>query len=124
MYGRLLAIADHLEAFALYVAKEKPRDTSAARMMHRFSDRPFSTWRTIELALAPYKARLRVSRGGFLFKMDQLLDGVMCSFAANDFTLDDPLSGEFLLGYHCQRQALKKSDDAPPGIEPDTDHTD
>lgn len=124
LYGRLLAIADHIEVFALYVAKEKPRDTSAARMMQRFSDRPYSTWRTIELALAPYKARLRVSRGGFLFKMDQLLDEVMCSFAANDFTLDDPLSGEFLLGYHCQRQALKKSDDAPPEIEPDTDHTD
>jgi len=65
LYGRLLAVAEHLESRALYVAKEK-RDTTASHLMQRFADRPYSTWRTIELALGPYKSRLRNSRKAFL----------------------------------------------------------
>ena len=117
LYGRLLAIAERIESVALRVGDEKQRDTSAARMMQRFADRPYSTWRTIELALVPYKTRLRVSRAPFLSKMDKLLDEVMNVFATDDFTQDGPLSGEFLLGYHCQRQALKPSDDTSPAQE-------
>ena len=123
LYGRLLAIAENVESRALFVARET-RDTTAARLMQRFADRPYSTWRTIELALVPYKTRLRASRGGFLFKMDLLLDDVMCAFSGDDFTQDAPLSGEFLLGYHCQRQALKPSDDTPPAQESATDSVD
>lgn len=120
LYGRLLAIAENIESRALFVARET-RDTTAARLMQRFADRPYSTWRTIELALVPYKTRLRASRGGFLFKMDVLLDDVMGAFSGDDFTQDGPLSGEFLLGYHCQRQALKPSDDTSPAQESATD---
>lgn len=120
LYGRLLAIAENIESRALFVANEK-RDTTAARLMQRFADRPHSTWRTIELALAPYKTRLRASRGGYLFKMDELLDDVMGKFSGNDFEQDEPLSGEFLLGYHCQRAALRPSDDSPPAQESTTD---
>ena len=123
LYGRLLAIAENIESRALFVARET-RDTTAARLMQRFADRPYSTWRTIELALVPYKTRLRASRGGFLFKMDLLLDDVMGAFSGDDFTQDAPLSGEFLLGYHCQRQALKPSDDTPPAQESATDSVD
>ena len=50
LYGRLLALADGLESHALRVAKES-RQTNAERLMHRFSQRPYTTWRTIELAL-------------------------------------------------------------------------
>ena len=110
LYGRLLAIAEHIESRALYLADEK-RDTTAARLMQRFADRPYSTWRTIELALSPYKARLRTSRGPFLWEMESLLDSVVQSFSgqgAESFTNDRPLSGEFLLGYHCQRKTLKQ----------------
>lgn len=112
LYGRLLAIAEHIEERALDIAAgEKKRDTSAARLMQRFADRPFSTWRTIELSLVPYKTRLRSQRAGFQHKMDKLLDDVTTTFVENCFTQDTPLSGEFLLGYHCQRQALWKKDD-------------
>lgn len=107
LYGRLLAVADNLEGYALYQAKET-RETSAARLMQRFADHPFSTWRTIELSLPPYKARLRASvKGGFvLVKCEKLFDAIQGLFASTDFTDDRPLSGEFLLGYHCQRAAL------------------
>ena len=108
LYGRLLAIAENIEHLALFVAGEK-RDTMATRLMQRFSDRPYSTWKTIELSLTPYKSRLRARRAGFLFGMEALLDEVMGLFQYDDFMKDSPLSGEFLLGYHCQRQILRPS---------------
>ena len=111
LYGRLLAIAEHLESRALYIASEK-RETSAAKLMQRFADRPYSTWRTIELSLAPYKMRLRAQRSGFLNEMERQLDGVVSAFQGQDFTDERRLSGEFLLGYHCQRQALWSKPDA------------
>jgi len=57
LYGRLLALADSLEQWALNKARED-RQTNAARLMQRFAEHPCSTWRTIELSLLPYKARL------------------------------------------------------------------
>lgn len=103
LYGRLLAIADRLEGHALYKAGEK-RDTNAARYMQQFADRPNKTWRQIYLSLSPYMARL----GGAKYYKD-MMDEVMCKFdSIEDFTIDRPLSGEFLLGYHCQRAILWK----------------
>ena len=111
LYGRLLAIADHIENRALYVAGEK-RETSAVRLMQHFADRPYSTWRTIELSLNPYKTRLRAKRSSFLSEMEKQLDQVIGAFQGRDFTDERRLSGEFLLGYHCQRQALWTKPDA------------
>jgi len=102
LYGRLLAIADRLEGHALYRTNEK-RDTNAARYMQRFADHPHKTWRQIYLSLSPYMARL----GGAKYYKD-LMDEVTCSFEAEDFNSDKSLSGEFLLGYSCQRMALWK----------------
>lgn len=107
LYGRLLALADSIEGYSLKLADEG-RSTTAARLMQRFAERPFSTWRNIELALSPYKSRLRASEkgAGFLWKREKLLDEILCLFQPDDFTLDHALSGEFLLGYHCQRADL------------------
>lgn len=115
LFGRLLAIADRIENDALYLADEQ-RETNAMRLMQRFADRPSSTWRTIELSLPPYVTRLRNNWPGVLHRHEKLLDVVMASFQHDDFTSDRRLSPEFLLGYHCQRAALrppKKSDDQP-----------
>jgi len=101
LYGRLLALADNLENWALRDAGEK-RETTAARLMQRFAEHPYSTWRQIELALRPYIARL----GGKSFNLQREIDKVVDMFDPKDFTKDTRLSGEFLLGYHSQRQAL------------------
>ena len=119
LYGCLLAIAEHVESRALHLAGEK-RDTNAAKLMQRFSDRPYSTWRTIELSLIPYKTRLRAKRSSFLNEMEKQLDAVSSKFQAQDFLDDRRLSGEFLLGYHCQRQALWTK----PETEKDEDNGD
>lgn len=105
LFGRLLAIAEDIEHHALRLADEE-RPTNAAKLMQRFADHPCSTWRSIELALAPYKTRLRVKRPSLLLKREKLLDAVVGMFSTEDFTIDRKLSGEFLLGYHCQRAAL------------------
>lgn len=114
LYGRLLAIADSIEGYALYLTDEgKKRETTAARLMQRFADRPFSTWRNIELALSPYKSRLQAGSeksAAFLAKRRRLLDEVITTLDSIDGrTSDVPLTGEFLLGYHCQRQAFRPS---------------
>ncbi|ODT73937.1 MAG: type I-C CRISPR-associated protein Cas8c/Csd1 [Nitrosomonadales bacterium SCN 54-20] len=106
LYGRLLAIAENIEKFALDMTKES-RDTSAAKLMQRFADHPNSTWRNIELSLIPYKSRLRSRAPGFLYTRERQIDEVTCLFQGDDFMDERKLSGEFLLGYHCQRQALR-----------------
>jgi CRISPR-associated protein Csd1 len=112
LYGRLLAVSEKIEEIALSVGGEN-RPTNAARMMQRFADRPCSTWRTIMMNLQPYMQRLQGSRAGFLTNRKKELDEIISAFSPEDFTSDQQLSGEFLLGYHCQRQELhnKKVDD-------------
>jgi CRISPR-associated protein Csd1 len=116
LYGRLLALADSLEQWALNKAGED-RQTNAARLMQRFADHPYSTWRTIELSLVPYKARL----GGQSQKRQALIDKVHSMFGSpGDYISDKKLSGEFLLGYHCQREALRQKTITINENEPET----
>ena len=105
LYGRLLAIAEDIESLALYVAGEN-RVTTAQRYMQQFANRPFSTWRNIELSLDPYMKRLKNNRPDYLFNKQNLLNDVMSKFDINDFNNNTPLSGEFLLGYHCQKMVF------------------
>lgn len=106
LFGRLLAVADYIEEIAQGVGGEK-RPTTAARLMQRFADRPFETWRTIELSLQPYMQRLQVARAGFLTNRNKDIDSILALFQHDDFTRNAALSGEFLLGYHCQRHHFK-----------------
>lgn len=103
LYGRLLAVADHMESMALQLANEN-RGTTASRLMQRFSDRPFSTWKNIEEALKPYKDRLRAKYPGLLGGLEELLDVIHSRILSADYITDTRLTGEYLLGYHCQRQ--------------------
>lgn len=113
LYGRLLALGEHLEATALTQFKMQGkalRQTKAEQLMQRFAIRPFSTWKVIELSLQPYRAMLKKSEktAGLLNRIENDLDEAMQLFdeltGPDDFTSDAPLSGEFLLGYHCQRR--------------------
>ena len=104
LYGRLLAVAENTESYALYLAGEK-RATTAERYMQRFAEHPFATWRNIELALKPYQERLRNNGKDTGV---QAIGEIMELFATNDFTSDDKLSGEFLLGYHCQKMEITR----------------
>lgn len=100
LYGRLLAIADVLEERTLYKG-EKKRATNAARYMQQFSQRPFRTWKQIHDLLSPYILR---SGGAFYYK--NLIAEVEGLFDPDDFISNKPLTGEYLLGFYCQRQKL------------------
>ena len=112
LYGRLLAVATRIEEIALNVNGEK-RLTNADRLMQQFANRPYLTWLSIELRLQPYMQRLLNSRAGFLTNHKKELDAVMAAFNTDDFTNDKALSGEFLLGYHCQRMDLRNKTNDP-----------
>ena len=116
LYGQLLAIADSIESYALSTSEGgKGRETTAGRLMQRFADCPFSTWRTIELALKPYEARMQAGSDrsvAVLVKRRKRLDEVMSLLdKLDERTSDAPLSGEFLLGYHVQRKDFWPSAD-------------
>lgn len=111
LYGRLLAVAERIEEVALNASDEN-RPTNAARLMQRFSDRPAQTWLTIYKALDPYMQRLQASAKpslrAFLHNQHEELETISGAFTIDDFNNNAPLSGEFLLGYYCQRQKMKQ----------------
>ncbi len=107
LYGRLLAVADQIESTALTLANEN-RGTTASRLTQRFSDRPFSTWKNIEEALKPYKDRIRARYPGLLEGYEELLNVIHSKFLISDYITDTRLTGEYLLGFHCQRRWLRE----------------
>lgn len=105
LYGRLLAIAEHIEYSALSDEEKNTRMTNAAKLMHRFANYPFETWRTIELSLIPYKQRLISKNYGGFIELEKVMDSIMSDFKYEDFVSSEKLTAEFLLGYHCQKKA-------------------
>jgi len=121
LFGRLIAAADGLEQYALNFEKtgkkEDTRQTNASRFMQHFANRPCSTWKNIELALRPYISKLGNRAGKYCRTITEVTD----SFEHDDFVSDKPLSGEFLLGYHCQRQAFFDSNKKTDEINSETE---
>ncbi len=101
LYGRLLAIADVMEERTLSDA-EKKRPTNATRYMQLFSQRPFSTWKQIHELLTPYFIR----QGDSASYYKRLISQVEDLFSPEDFISNKPLTGEYLLGFYCQRQKM------------------
>ena len=112
LYGTLLAIAEHIEERALFLLGED-RDTNAAKLLPQFAMRPYATWVTIESLLMPYLSRIRERRPNLYLKLQTLLDDTFKRFDTNDFAHEAPLTGEYLLAYHCMRSQLwaKKADE-------------
>ncbi len=106
LFGRLLAIADVLEERTLSEA-EKKRPTNATRYMQQFSQRPFSTWKQIYELLTPYFMRQGDNASFYKWRLAQVKD----LFTPEDFTSNKPLTGEYLLGYYCQRQKMWEKKD-------------
>ena len=103
LYGRLLAISQEIERWALNDSGASDRLTTAERLMHRFAERPSSSYRTIELALLPYKQKL----GGKAWKYYREIEEIMSKFSLEDFNDDSQLKAEFLLGYYCQQHYFR-----------------
>jgi CRISPR-associated protein Csd1 len=101
LYGRLLAVADRVESQVLYKSKEE-RETNAERYMQRFSKHPCSTWKFLYVEkLRPYFSRLPKKNRDWY---ESLIQEIEALFNHADFISDQFLTGEFLLGYHCQEK--------------------
>ena len=128
IFGRLLAVAEHLERTALRIANET-RATNAENYMQRFVMRPFHTWEQLETNLKPYKDRLRkdypvrisekfvlISPIGFLNNRENEINQLICvldDLKQEGCDLDKPLEPEFLLGYHSQKMAYRNKSNQP-----------
>ncbi|HCR12848.1 MAG TPA: type I-C CRISPR-associated protein Cas8c/Csd1 [Solidesulfovibrio sp.] len=116
LYGRLLALAEYIERRALEISDES-RPTNAERLMQRFADHPCSTWLQIRRDIMPYIQKFHGKKTIKLLRhVQRKIDEVHDLFLPQDFTSSTKLSGEFLLGYHCQMSALytKSEKDASP----------
>ena len=124
LYGRLLAVAETIERRALRLSKDE-RETAANRYFQTFADRPFETWKTVSNCLKPYEAKLRSSgkkQVAFLTYMDNLRNEIGAKFNTLDFSLPRTrIDAEFLLGYYCQRAALKGGQEITDEAEPEGD---
>jgi CRISPR-associated protein Csd1 len=114
LFGRLLAIADVLEERTLSDA-EKKRPTNATRYMQQFSQRPFSTWKQVHELLTPYFMRQGDNASYYKWLIAQVED----LFTPEDFISNKPLTGEYLLGYYCQRQKMWEKKEKPAAEEDD-----
>jgi len=103
LFGRLLAVADRVEARILYQRKEN-RETNAVRYMQRFSRYPCSTWEFLYVdKLRPYFSQhKKKSRDWY----EALIQEIKNLFVHDEYVSEKALSGEFLLGYHCQQKAF------------------
>jgi len=97
LYGRLLGAADKLEDYALF-KKGKDRNTTALRYMRAFTQRPYSTWKTIYDRLNPY---IQETNKTIAVKEIELIINKFPSIEI--FATDTPLEGSYLLGYYHER---------------------
>ncbi|CAH0524907.1 type I-C CRISPR-associated protein Cas8c/Csd1 [Vibrio hippocampi] len=101
LFGRLLAVANKVEKIALS-SSEANRLTTAERFMTQFVNKPSSTWLNISNALVPYQQRLFNNYQGYDKATKALISQVTDMFNPTDFTSNQKLSPEFLLGFHNQ----------------------
>jgi len=108
LFGRLLAVLQQYENAALKKSGQN-RETNAVRYMQQFSIHPAKTW------LLLYKDKLSAYRRqlekGLQDWFEKQIQDISALFETDDFLNDKPLSGEFLLGYHCQLQSYRKKTD-------------
>lgn len=105
--GRLLAVADAIEIWALREKaedKKNIRTTTAMRYYTRFCQKPCDTWILINKNLVPYKNQL----GGKASYLYNLLGEISSKIPNEEFKKKKNLGGLFCLGFDSQRTQIIK----------------
>lgn len=102
LFGRLLAVAEKIERCTF--DRGETRATNAERYMRQFSQTPFRTWEVIRRNTQIHLNRLKPGSREFY---KDLYGQIEAQFEPGSFNLKKALDGRFLLGYDCQREALK-----------------
>jgi CRISPR-associated protein Csd1 len=125
LYGRLLAVADKIETDVLK-ARDENRESNAVRYMQRFAKYPYSTWPLLYAnKLRPYLKYLKQTRPKLYDWYEGIIQDIKSKFEHDEYISDRALSGEFLLGYHCQQKDFwrKRSKEQPENDESATKST-
>lgn len=104
LFGRVLAVIENIEDWALRL-KQETRATNAQRYFAQYSMHPVSTLRILENKLSPYLMYLGPKANSRRMLMSEIINKIA---DIDGFLSTAPLSGEFLLGYHQQKYALKQ----------------
>ncbi|MEA4889691.1 MAG: type I-C CRISPR-associated protein Cas8c/Csd1 [Clostridiaceae bacterium] len=102
LFGRLLAVAEKIERSTF--ERDETRITNAERYMQQFSRTPFRTWELIRRNTQIYLKQLKPSNREYY---KNLYSEISDMFKEGAFYEKKALDGRFLLGYDCQRAALK-----------------
>lgn len=116
-FGRLLAVLERTEQYYYWKTGESRedgggRETNAIRMMAAYCQRPWHTYTILNQKLrTAYLPRLRSwqrnSYGKWTDEIVCLLSGILDG--ADRSQWNRPLEDTYLLGYHLQRNAMKKT---------------
>lgn len=100
--GRLLAVADAIERYALKLQNEK-RQTNAIRFFSKFAAEPCKTWGLISIKLSNYIERLG-KRGKKLY---ELKEEISSKIPPKDFAELKNLDGRMVLGFDAQKNEIR-----------------
>lgn len=101
--GRLLAVMDALEQWALDKAEEV-RPTNAIKYFNQFAQNPNKTYAIIRKNLNPYIIRLGVKNCRW---MTDIWESISESLSEEKLVQLKNLDGRFILGFDCQRKAIR-----------------
>lgn len=104
--GRLLAVADEIERWALNDMKDD-RPTNAKKYFNQFAKNPCKVWKTINSNLQPYEIRLG-NRCKVLLELKQEISSML---DPEIFRTLRSLDGTFVLGYDTQKREFKLARD-------------
>lgn len=106
--GRLLAMYDGIEQYALNILNEK-RPTNAMRLYAPFQEHPARTLSVLDKKLNPYINKLG-KKCTYLLEMKQDISEELAESLPDQATFINlqNLDAYFVLGFDCQRNAIKK----------------
>ena len=107
LLGRILAVYDGIEQYALNIQKED-RPTNAMRLYASFQEHPFLTLSTLDKRIRPYVEKLG-KRCEYLLTMKQdLMEELLAEIDDKNFQRLQNLDAYFVLGFDCQRNEIKR----------------
>lgn len=103
--GRLLAVADEIEGWALREMSEK-RETNAIRMFERFAQNPSKTWGILAKRVNPYQIKLGKMDKSCKWLLD-IREEISQKIDPYEFVKIRNLDGRFVLGFDCQKKEIR-----------------
>lgn len=111
LFGRLLAVYDGIERYALNIMKVD-RSTNAMRLYAHFQESPANTWMILDKKLIPYVNKLG-AKCEYLLEMKRDLSEKIYRELGDEAALLrlKNLDAYFILGFDCQKNEIKRENE-------------